>query len=658
MRTGRYASLAALVAVALLIVPSPAAADTEFKVQFVCNDRGSVYPIVNATIDFMRTDPDADRPWVTEKHMFRGRTDSDGRISLTVTGEDEYNFHYVLNLWNDDIRLRDYWSQYAWSTRTFTHQNDVPVQDFGTQVLGDGKTAPECAVFEGVRRAHIDYMDVMGGQRPPGGYPAGHRDVIANAVSWSGGVTTSDGVISWPSYYPVGPEPGTFTSTFREFAETVYYGHVGIASGSTNDQHDKPCRRYTHADGAKVAFVEGWGEYWASAYAPAPKCPDIPSTDYRVPGNVAAALASLDQFCPDVGRRQMVEVLARNKRAIHSFEDFQRALGCSGITEVITSQFHSGEGGGSGLRALFAKRQLLALRKQETSLKTVLRKSVARSREAPCPPKPCDLALERVVTPFLIRAELGQVSLLRKALAPTASSSGLRKLGGTNERRLQSSLLSRGRAFRRASAKQAFVQLDLAIAAAGAILKRDTSDSIKTLAAQLRAMRGTFRAGRLPATFELGSPAGTKLVTGPPWEPAPVGPDSPPGPSDPGPNDPPPNPPPAGPAPDLVVDSVSGSCIGAEGCLTKAVVRNGGTAAAPASKTALAQNDQYQNETLVDTPALQPGQSVTVTAPCTYGTLSFSARADATNVVGEIDETNNRRARTGDPAVGSGCKYN
>jgi hypothetical protein len=51
-------------------------------------------------------------------------------------------------------------------------------------------------------------------------------------------------------------------------------------------------------------------------------------------------------------------------------------------------------------------------------------------------------------------------------------------------------------------------------------------------------------------------------------------------------------------------------------------------------------------EALVDAPALAPGEFVTVSMPCQYGTPSATARADATYAVEESDEANNAGAST------------
>ena len=83
-------------------------------------------------------------------------------------------------------------------------------------------------------------------------------------------------------------------------------------------------------------------------------------------------------------------------------------------------------------------------------------------------------------------------------------------------------------------------------------------------------------------------------------------------------------------------------------------VRNAGNAPAAPSKTALERGGSAE---LLDTPALAPGASVTVTTPCLYGSLGTgTARADATNVVAESREDNNDRA-FGPYGTNGRCRY-
>ncbi len=96
--------------------------------------------------------------------------------------------------------------------------------------------------------------------------------------------------------------------------------------------------------------------------------------------------------------------------------------------------------------------------------------------------------------------------------------------------------------------------------------------------------------------------------------------------------------------PDLVVTQVRVTGTGASGTIS-ADVKNIGAADAVASKTRITQTGGVS--TLVNTPALAAGASVTVFTGCGDGEDSATVVADATNVVDESDETNNQRFGSG-----------
>ena len=630
----RASGLPAGLAVAVgLLLPPPAAADsTLFKAQFVCNDRGAVFPLAGVRVDFLRlrmetttpyldTNPQIPPLWLVETRMRSLRTDAEGRVAVHVRGP-EYNFFFRVFLQSAQGAAGGWWtSDRSQDAETETHQNDVPVQDYGTQVFGDGSTSPECAAFEGLRRAQADYDATV-----VGSVPVSYFNLRLNTPSRWGGPRTTSHSFYWPPRYPPGPRPGTFTSSMREYAKAAYYVRVDNSSELEGESRGLPCLRQ---ENEARAFVQGWGEYWAGDYAPSPNCPGVAADNYTRSGNVAAALAGLDRFCTGVGRGQMAAAL--KWRAIYSVSQFRTALGCSGLADAVASPLRGAAGISLISQNRFARRQIGALARHGADLRAELSKAVRRARRAPCPPTPCAEALVRVALPFVLRAELGQVRQLRRTISSVATTRKLRRLGGPSGRRLQRGLAARARAFRRAVTRIGAVETRRALSAAGPILRRDRSSATRALARRLRAALRMFRAGRLPAGFVIDAPAGTRLRPGPAWVP-----------------------PPPQPLPDLVVDAVGGSC--GAGCEMHAVIRNAGAAEAPASRTAIAPNASFEGETLVDTPALAPGQSATVSTVCPFLTVDFSARADATSMVAEADETNNSRIH--DPGTTElGCRY-
>ena len=105
--------------------------------------------------------------------------------------------------------------------------------------------------------------------------------------------------------------------------------------------------------------------------------------------------------------------------------------------------------------------------------------------------------------------------------------------------------------------------------------------------------------------------------------------------------------------PDLIVNRVS--IVENDGWFISAEIRNDGTATAGASKTQF--NQEGQPAILVDTPALAPGESTTVTATCVYGGLGNAVvTADVSGLVTESNETNNTGTVTGG-GTGGRCRY-
>jgi hypothetical protein len=644
-RMWRPSALMVVALVVALSFPASSAADTTtFKAQFLCNERGAVYPLEGARVEFRKRGWDLLPKWFDDDVLAVMHADADGRVEVTVRG-DEDDFYFRIKLDDDSgVRAEEWWALWSWYSDTATNQNDVPVQDYGGQQLGNGTIPPECAAFEGARRAYHGYRSEIG-ELPPYG------DLLVNVNSPSSGVPFARYVtIHWPPRYPPGTNPGEFETTSHEFAHTVRHAFDGSAAHFYADvidfkylQRHSPCKRVSSS---AFAFNEGWAEYWARDFGPAPNCPGIPATDFRVEGNVAAALDSLDRRCPGVDRPQMVDVLRRNRGRIHSFEDFRRALGCPLF--YSEAQGVPAPDKAFSRRALLgiAERQIRALGRKVASLNRDLRlaKSVA-DRPNPCRPKPCLDALQREIRPSLLTAELGQARLLRKALAVQASPQGMKRLGAPQSQRFGRHLAARKRAFRLGSAKIGKRALGEALRAARPILANDRSPAVAAIGRALRTTLGTFRSGQLPAGFAIPTPGGSRLVTGTPLP----GPAPPPAPAPPV-----PVPPLPGAAADLVIDRVY--LTAAVGWEWNVEVRNAGITGAAASKTGITQLGLA--EVLVDTPALAAGASVTVKAECIYGQFAeATARADATNVVDESNEANNDRAA--DPGGGTGgrCRY-
>jgi len=156
----------------------------------------------------------------------------------------------------------------------------------------------------------------------------------------------------------------------------------------------------------------------------------------------------------------------------------------------------------------------------------------------------------------------------------------------------------------------------------------------------------------------------TPLGGGPPKK-APPPPPAPPAPTTT--TAPPPPPPPPPPTtttttttaalPDLVIRKLF---LDMSNLTWNIVIRNDGDADAPATKTGFTQ-PKGSDERRIDTPPIEAGDSVTVTAECPYGSIGEAkARADAGDKVDEKDEDNNGESAKGGLQGDDGefrCRY-
>lgn len=658
IRLSRHVPVLAALLVLGVFPASAVAERTVFRAQFTCNDRGAIYPLAGAKVQIRKRGWDILPKWFDDDVMAETHLDGDGRTEFIVAG-DEDDYYLRVSLEDGAVRVEDWYALWAWYADSRTHENDVPVRDYGNLGIGNGTIAPECAVFEGARRAYYDYVDTIGAAPVSAGPPVNvnspfGRTPFARHTS-----------VHWPPRYPTGDAPGGFETSFHEFAHTIRHAFDGSLSHFLEDVVDFKYLQQHHAckrvSSSAFAFNEGWAEYWARDFDPAPDCPGIAENDYRVEGNVAAALLTLERRCPNVDRREMVDVLRRNPGRIHSFDQFRDALGCrlaAGLERTI---------GSADRDAVPARLVAIGKLQQQKLSGTIARLAGAwraATREARsaggCTRPPCGDILQRAIRPALIRAELGQARLLRKTLAFQGSAKKMKKLGRPRSQKLFLRLGARAKAFQVGSARLGKRALTAALRRAQPILRKHQSANVVAIGRALRTNLATFRSGRLPAGFGLPAPAGATLASAPPLAqaPPPPAPSPTPAPSpEPSPTpeptpEPTPTPTPA-PRPDLVVDRVY---VTGEGSWTWNIkVRNAGASDAPASKTGLIR--EATDPVLIDTPALAAGATVIVKTACPYGTrVQATGRADATGLVDESNESNNDRAS--EPGGTDGrCRY-
>src|SRR5512139_1886996 len=88
-----------MVAVAACLAQAAPSSATDFKIQYVCNDRGVTYPVVGARVSLFKREDG-------QRYLWGGNliksvlSDEDGRATLSVGGS-ESNFFLRLTLNND-----------------------------------------------------------------------------------------------------------------------------------------------------------------------------------------------------------------------------------------------------------------------------------------------------------------------------------------------------------------------------------------------------------------------------------------------------------------------------------------------------------------------------------------------------------------------------
>src|SRR5688572_17299898 len=227
----RGAGVACLCAI-LLASAAPAAADTTFRGQWLCNWQvnGDYLPLSGARVELLTPYVDLDEYDIPGNFRVVGvtHTDDGGNWSFTFPSDEDGDDYWVRVLTNGNgVRMHDFlipWPHFVDSDRT---QNDVPFRDYGRIVIHTYR----CEVFAGLQRAYDDYVATTGG-RPP----YGDLDVVSHMIT-AGVPVTMHTDIWWPADYPVaggsdrGPARSFMLETaFHEFGHSfrhAYDGNVG-----------------------------------------------------------------------------------------------------------------------------------------------------------------------------------------------------------------------------------------------------------------------------------------------------------------------------------------------------------------------------------------------------------------------------------------------
>ncbi len=495
--------VAALAALGLALVAVPAdAARTVYRGQWQCDDRGTILPLGGIELQLWRRGSPDFLPveWVGGIDD-RGFAEPDGTFSLTATdGEDN---HFVRMALRDSagVHLKDFWGINDWSVDSGGARNDVPVRDLGGLLFSTPGQSHKCAVWRGFHLAHRDFRDVTGVNPPSGG-------LLINADAITAGVPfTPHTTIMWPSGFPVGYGGGGDDSITRhEFGHVIRHGYDGDLGHFLGDvvthnylQNHEPCNK----TGLGFAFNEGWAEYWARDYAPAPACPGRAADDYEVEGNVAAALTDLAANCFSGSRAAMVNILRANPGVIHSFQDFRALVACPAPLVVtpapprptIAIQLSASR------RAALARAQVRAVDARLRRLQVELNLADRRARNVvACERTPCNAALRRAMEPAVLRTEIGLARLVRRTVDDLDSVKEQRAVGKLTIASATRRMKAVERANRILAAKVSADGIRDALVAGGSVFSKDKSRATRRLRARLVGRLATFRKAQRSAS--------------------------------------------------------------------------------------------------------------------------------------------------------------
>jgi hypothetical protein len=367
-----------------------------------------------------------------------------------------------------------------------TNFDDVPLHDYHTQAY----PGAECALWLALEDAYHAYARLMG-KRPPYGGLVAQYDAPNRGMPYTAYTT-----IVWPRDYPVSD-----AAALHEFAHTIRNASLGSESAFLDEvsQEDyrlrgDPCRRTT----PQYAFHEGWAEFWARDFAPAPNCSGVKPDASDVEGNVAWALTRLEHNCAAAGRKRMVEVLLAKGSTIHSLADLVRALGvgsasCLGtpldpasIPRTKATPPVSDELWMRDLRA-----GLTATRHRESQLGALLPGADHAAVSARCPVPPCLQAIGRKLAPSLIRGQVAQAHAVASTLQ-TQLSIDATSVRGAPARRFLDSVITTPRTLRSKLAKIGVDSIDKALAAARPLATRDHSPRTRSLLDFFRSQRAAL----------------------------------------------------------------------------------------------------------------------------------------------------------------------
>lgn len=517
MRALRISALVAFAAWVIVagLAASPAAAKVAtYQGTFLCDDRGHIDPLGGMNVELWeRGSPDFLPVEIVGHRVDHGFTDASGNFSLTT--EDNNDNYFVRMALRDahGVHLRDFLGINDWSVDSEQKRNDVAVRDYGNIVFSNPGQSPKCAIWNGVHKANERFRAEMGVDPPSHGVEL-EADAVTAGVPFTPGTS-----ILWPGGFPVGYGGGGDDSITRhEYGHVIRQGYDGDFGHFLGDvvtynylQNHEVCNHTNEG----FAFNEGWAEFWAEDFAPAPDC-GRPG-DMETEGNVAAALQELMENCAGGQRKLMVEALQRNPGTIHSFAQFKAALGCPLPRFIPVRVFRSDLSAltpppptSAADRALIASREVKAGSKLIGKLTKQLKLANRRANNPPpCDRPPCKPELKAVTMPAVLDFEIDLAKVQRGAAAAVDTVKEQSGLAGGSVADLVKFDETQEAKNRKKAARVALADVGAILAAARPIFKLDKSAFAKRtrktlLQAQTRFRKATQKGAKtLPGSLTL-----------------------------------------------------------------------------------------------------------------------------------------------------------
>lgn len=449
----RLAGLVVLVLAAMLLPALPAQAHiaTSFVGKFVCLEDGKPMSGVRVELfsawdaDLLHVPPNIE----LEQTKY---ADGDGYVDFRVQAREEDYFMRV-GLVSRHAEVANFLTLHNWFMDTWSNQNDVPLHNYG--VIGvPGK---QCALWNSLNEAGRDFEQTMG-TRPPFGEVVGRFGAIT-----AGAPFANYEKVWWPSGAPAqGRIPAhEFGHTFRHVYDGSEWHFRQDVLVHNYLRHHTP--EACEVKGSGFAFNEGWANYWSGT--PATECD---ANNYRIEATVTRALETLQNMC-GLSRAEMVGVLRDNPGRIHSFQEFSNLAPCerpwltppSAVKVPRTPPRVTARGITST-----ARREVSGLLVQRRRLNAAIRTAVADLRKPlPCSSRPCPEEYSRVARPWLLRAQLANLTAAINTLKPLSRKRGALRLARKKPAKILPGIERRASTARKLGRKRAAAPLGKAVAA-------------------------------------------------------------------------------------------------------------------------------------------------------------------------------------------------